>query len=190
MKLDKVATFAAARRAKQSRGNQREAKPKRVPAQPPVMPTPERMAKSDFEVVTVHHDESASRTEAGRFRDWHVTQRARNALSDDQCKIIVKYIDVWTLCEERSPTRDSLDQSRYGGEYNPFKFMEARKRLNRWNACIGSQTAKEFVLVCCRGLGYKGAAIALFGEGAGRHDEERIKRHFDKALTILDAVMD
>lgn len=189
--LSKAVTFQQQRDRARRQGNQRQPKVrKEVSVVPPVLPTPERLAKGDFELATIHHDESASRTEAGRFKDWHVTQRARNALSDDQCKIIVKYMDAWTLCEERSPTRDSLDQQRNGGEYNPFKFMEARKTLNRWNACIGSQSAKEFVLVCCKGLGYKGAAIALFGEGAGRHDQERIKRHFMKALDILDGVMD
>lgn len=188
--LSKAVSFQQKRERERQQGHQRQPKPAKAIAARAILPTPERMAKGDFELATIHHDETASRTEAGRFKDWHVTQRARNALTDDQCKIIVKYLDAWTLCEERSPTRDSLDQQRNGGEYNPFKFMESRKNLNRWNACIGHQSAKEFVLVCCTGLGYKGAAIALFGESAGRHDEERIKRHFMKTLGIFDKVMD
>lgn len=186
--LSNAVTFAQVRRNKRARPRQKRERAINDIVKP-ILPTPERVAKGHAEMADVHHYESATKTQAAQFVSWHTTMHKRGAINDDQFKIITKYVDQWQICE-RSPLKSNLNREKSGGEYNPLKFLKARELINHWNARIGRTGAREFVLVACDGLGYKGAAIALFGENTGRHDEERIKRHFIRSLEILDAIMD
>lgn len=203
--LDSAVKIKADRQQK----NQRAPKPKpvrieRTPAKPP---TPERANKARLYVEPVfdekgmeikeghfeggpakefaHNYETASKAEVYRINSWHTMMHNRGKLSDDQFKTCAKYVAQWDITN-RSPLKSNLDRSISSGEGGPsFSYLDAIKNIAHWNARIGRTEAKELVLVCCEGLGYHGAATALFGETAKRADEDRIKKRFIKTIDDL-----
>ena len=169
---------------------QKRDKPVKVARLPIATPTPERMAKSDFTKSFAHHHETGTKTEAYIMNSWHTMMFNRGKLSDEQFRVIQKYCDQWHIAE-RSQIKSNLDKSISSGEGGtPFAYLEAQKNLRHWNARIGRIATKELVLVCCQGLGYMGAARALFGESAKQSDADRIKTTFIKTVADLDHYMD
>jgi hypothetical protein len=192
IKLDGAVTLSKRQREQQRRARPREKKIRQVvQIAKPIEPTPERKAMGDVEVATVVHHESGTQTEASRIRSWHTMMYNRGKITDDQFRTIQKYKDQWDITE-RSPLKSNLDRSIAGNDENAgpsLKYLDARKNINHWNARIGRTEAKEFVLVSCQGLGYEGAANALFGDTAKRVDIERIKKTFIKSVDLLEYFM-
>jgi hypothetical protein len=192
VRLDSAVALSNRQKAKiiRQQGNQRDPRPVKVPAKPPELPTPERMAMGGGELDTVHNYEEATRTAAFRFNSWHFMMHQRGKLTDDQYKTLLKYDDQWTIAN-RSQVKSQLNQTVGGGDGSgSFAYLDAQKNMRHWNARIGRQAANELALVVCEGLGYEGAARALFGDSARRADTDRIKnRLLEKTIPALDNYM-
>lgn len=171
-------------------GNQRDPKPRRIVAGPPVLPTPERIAMGGGTMADVHNYEEATRTAAFQFNSWQFTMHQRGKLSDDQYRVLQKYNDQWDIAN-RSPLKSNLNRTVGSGDgTGSFAYLDAQKNLRHWDAMIGRQATEELTLVVCKGLGYEGSARALFGDSAKRGDWERIKKALiTKTIPELDNYM-
>lgn len=147
-----------------------------APAPPPaprLEPTPERQQKDRFEKQFTQQNNSKRSKKLEpvyRLQPWHKTMSKRGKLNDMQTEAIDYYVAQFDICN-RSLIKSNLNRTITEGDGPSFKYLDAVRQLNRWDAAINASVGRGeswiFRLVCCSpGRGYMQAAKALYGEHA------------------------
>lgn len=153
-----------------------------------VMPTPERLGHGGFEAAFVHHAETGTKTRAVVLTPWHIMMFNRGKLTKTQVGTIAQYVHQWDI-RERSPIKSNLDRSIGSGNGPSYKYLDAGKMLDHWNAKLGKEGAILMKLVACQGLGYVGAARAMIGDTFTDHDAKRTGESFIRIVNKLSQHM-